>query len=342
MKLSAIILLLILSLSKSLKAQHFELKLLSTDKNSGLRGLSVVDNKTAWVSGSNGQVGKTLDAGQSWIWVSPPGFEKLDFRDIEAFDDKRAVIVNAGSPAYILKTENGGESWEQVYINTSPDIFLDGMEFWDENNGIIFGDPINNKMPLLITHDGGKNWESISHQLNFEFSEGEAGFAASGTSIRMQSKGHVWIGTGGKVSNIYYSKNYGKSWTKYPCPIWQGENSTGIFSLAFASAKKGIVVGGNYLKDKENPNNILLTKNGGKTWFKPVVPVNGYRSAVEYIGNKIWVSTGSSGTDYSIDDGMTWVNISKQNFNTIKKAKNGNLILLTGPNGRISQLIKKN
>ena len=267
------------------------------------------------------------------------GFEKSDFRDIEAFDKLKAIVVNAGSPAYILKTLDGGKNWTEVYKNTESAIFLDGMAFWDNQQGIIFGDPIKNKMQLLKTTDGGISWQDISANLKKELKLGEAGFAASGTTIRTGSGGKVWIASGGAVSNIYYSANYGQTWKVYPCPIIQGESSTGPFSIAFLNSKKGIAVGGNYLKDKENENNILITKNGGKSWTKPEKPVLGYRSAVEYFSDQICFATGSSGTDYSLDGGNTWTNISTQNFNALQKAKKGSLVLLTGNKGNIFQLV---
>ncbi|SFH45947.1 Uncharacterized protein SAMN04489864_11359 [Pedobacter insulae] len=304
-----------------------------------MRGIAVVSDQVAWVSGSNGHVGKTKDGGGTWEWTQPKGYEKLDFRDIEAFDDQHAIVVNAGSPAYILITSDGGKHWKEVYKNADSLIFLDGMGFWNRNEGIIFGDPINNKMQLLKTNDGGLTWNDISANLKQDLAIGEAGFAASGTTIRTSDDGKVWIASGGKVSNIYYSPNYGKKWEIYSCPIIQGESSTGPFSIAFADNKRGIVVGGNYLKDKENSNNVLLTKNGGKKWTRPATPVLGYRSAVEHIKDQFWVATGSSGTDYSIDGGQNWTNISTLNFNAIQKAKNGKLVLLTGNRGNIYQLL---
>lgn len=320
-------------------AQSYTLKQLAAGKNTSMRGLSVLSDSVAWVSGSNGFVGKTLNGGKTWEWTQPKGYEKLDFRDIEAFDDLKAIVVNAGSPAYILSTIDGGKSWTQVYKNTDSAIFLDGMAFWDKQQGIIFGDPIKNKMQLLKTTDGGLTWQDISNKLKKELKVGEAGFAASGTTIRTLPNGKVWIASGGSTANIYYSSNYGNSWKVYPCPIIQGESSTGPFSIAFYNAKNGIAVGGNYLKDKENSNNVVLTSNGGKTWQKPEKPVLGFRSAVEYITDKICFATGSSGTDYSADGGITWSNISTQNFNALQKAKTGKLVLLTGNRGNVFQLV---
>ncbi|RYY09302.1 MAG: exo-alpha-sialidase [Chitinophagaceae bacterium] len=194
-------------------------------------------------------------------------------------------------------------------------------------------------MQLLKTSNGGISWQDITANLKKELAVGEAGFAASGTTIRTLPGGHTWVSSGGSVSNIYYSSNYGKSWKVYPLPILQGESSTGPFSIAFLNKKKGVAVGGNYLKDKENTNNILLTNNGGKTWVKPTLPVGGYRSGVTYITDKMLIATGTSGTDISLDGGMTWKTISQLNLNAVQKAKNGTTVLLTGNSGRIYKLI---
>ncbi|TDQ08200.1 WD40/YVTN/BNR-like repeat-containing protein [Pedobacter metabolipauper] len=315
--------------------QTYNLTQLTSGTGTSIRGMSVVSDQVAWVSGSNGHVGKTLDGGITWQWIKPAGYEKLDFRDIEAFDMNKAVIVNAGSPAYILLTTDGGKTWKQTYKNTDSAIFLDGMGFWDAQNGMIFGDPIQNKMQLLKTTDGGLSWQNISRNLKSNMAPGEAGFAASGTTIKTLGKGKVWIATGGSVSNIYTSSNYGNTWEVYKCPILQGESSTGPFSMEFLDKKKGVVTGGNYLKDNDNPNNILLTNNGGKTWQKPLKPVDGYRSGIIYVSPQVLLATGSSGTDLSADGGISWYNISKLNFNVIQKSRSGNLILIAGNKGQI-------
>lgn len=319
-------------------AQKYDLTPLNKGTNTSIRGLSIVSGQVAWVSGSNGTIGKTLNGGKTWEWIKPEGFEKLDFRDVEAFDQNKAIVVNAGSPAYVLLTEDGGKTWKTNYKNLDSAIFLDGMGFWDKNTGIIFGDPIGNKLQLLKTRDGGLNWQNVSDHLKLEMKNGEAGFAASGTSIRTLSDGNVWIATGGTVSNIYHSNNFGYTWKKYPCPIWQGENSTGAFSIDFYNSKKGVVVGGDYRKDKENTNNVLYTSDGGKTWLKPVKPVAGYRSGVTFVNAQTVVAVGTSGVDVSSDGGQKWTHISDLSFNSVGRSKTGNLILMAGNDGQIYRL----
>lgn len=332
----SILLLFILSPSIAV-AQTYQLIPLVSDANTSMRGLSIVNRDVIWVSGSKGYVGKSVDGGKTWEWIQPKGYEALDFRDIHAFDQNRAIIINAGSPAYILSTIDGGAIWKENYKNTDSAIFLDGMDFWDAQNGMVFGDPIHHKMQLLKTTDGGLTWKNISAKLTKQMQVGEAGFAASGTSIKTANNGKVWIATGGAVSNIYHSGNYGNTWKVFKCPILQGESSTGVFSMDFFDAKNGIVVGGNYLKDKDNSNNVLYTKNAGKTWRKSTSQVSGYRSGVTYITKYLCVATGTSGTDISKDGGENWTNISSLSFNAVSAVDQ--LVLLVGAKGQIYKLI---
>lgn len=321
-----------------IQSQAQNLKVIHSGKNTSLRGLSVLNDSVAWISGSRGWTALSLDGGKTWNWKQLKGYENLDFRDIEAFSETKAILVNAGSPAVILLTEDAGNTWKEVYRNNSSNIFLDGMDFWDAENGIIYGDPINQKMVLLKTIDGGHSWKDISDNNKVKLVEGEASFAASGTAIRCDSKGKVWIASGGQRSRLFFSKDYGNTWSFYDCPIIQGKSSTGPFSIAFNGNGIGIAVGGDYLIDLLRINNVLLTKNGGKSWSKPIISTFGYRSAVEYLSNKNLIATGPGGTDFSKDGGKTWFKFSDLGFHTARKAKFGKLVLLTGTDGRIASL----
>ena len=243
-------------------------------------------------------------------------------------------MINAGSPAIILKTADGGISWQETYRNNSPDIFLDGIDFSNTKSGIAFGDPINNKLQILRTLDGGLSWQDISSNLEVQMHEGEASFAASGTTINVL-KDKVWIATGGSLSRIFYSPDLGNTWSFSSCPILQGKNSTGVFSLALFNMRLGAVVGGDYMADTMRTKNSLYTSNGGKTWKYPKVAPFGYRSAVCYLSRKKLVATGPTGTDLSEDGGKTWKNISTKGFNSASISECGKLILLSGSKGDI-------
>ena len=55
--------LLILFAARSM-AQHIEV--LQQDKSTSIRGLSVVDDNVAWVSGSKGTIAITTNGGKTW------------------------------------------------------------------------------------------------------------------------------------------------------------------------------------------------------------------------------------------------------------------------------------
>ena len=320
--------------NSGLTAQNIQV--LHKDKDTSLRGLSVVDNSIAWVSGSKGWTALSKDGGKTWDWKQIKGYENLDFRDIEGFSTSKAIVVSAGTPAVILLTNDSGQTWKEVYRNESKEIFLDGMDFWDTDRGIIYGDPIKGQMVLLESRDGGMSWQNISTQNTIALIDGEASFAASGTNIRTGKGGKVWVATGGVQSRLFRSHDYGFNWEAIKLPIRQGKNSTGPFSIAFYKNKAGVAAGGDFLSDTSRVNNLVLTKNGGKDWYKPGIPLYGYRSAIEFLSKKELLASGPKGTDRSTDGGKTWIKLSDQGFHTVRKAKSGDLVLLTGGNGRIA------
>src|SRR5258706_15194724 len=101
----------------SAQKKYPAVEMLTSGTKTSIRGLSVVNDNVIWVSGSNGIVGRSNNGGKTWNWVTVKGFEKNDFRDIEAFDAVTAIIMSVADPAYILKTNDGGETWKIVFEN---------------------------------------------------------------------------------------------------------------------------------------------------------------------------------------------------------------------------------
>lgn len=246
----------------------------------GFRGLSVVNEKIIWISGQRGLVGRSVNGGKSFVWRRVSTFEKMDFRTLHAFDKKRAMIATAGTPAVILTTHDGGKTWSQRYFSNDSAMFFDGVGFWDNRRGLIFGDPVNGRMVLMWTDCGGEHWNPIPDSLCPKLVEGEAAFAASGTTIRTLPGGHVYIATGGAKSRLWHSRDYGFHWEVFDTPILQGKPSQGIFSMAWKDTLNGVIVGGDYLNDSLIGSNIFITTNGGVSWFAPEGKQQGYFSCV--------------------------------------------------------------
>lgn len=321
--------LLLIMIISSTTAQKVEL--LTSGTRSSFRGLSVVDDNIVWVSGSNGTVGRSINGGKTWQWVTVPGYEKREFRDIEAFDEKTAVVIAIAEPANILKTTDGGKTWKQVYNNDKKGMFLDAMDFLDDRIGMVIGDPVAGHLFFAVTPDQGNTWREMNTRYDAVPDSGEACFASSGTNIRLLPPHKVVFITGGKRSRISNMDDL------IDLPIIQGRESTGANSVAVQD-EHYVVVGGDFAHDTAREKNCVLSSDGGKTWSAPTTPPHGYRSCVEYIGRDRLITCGTSGVDISTDGGMSWQLIDAGSFHVCLKAKKGNAVFLAGGGGRIAKL----
>lgn len=311
-------------------AQNYSISILDSGRNVSLRGLSVVNDKILWCSGSNGTVARSNDGGKTIEWMTVAGYEKRDFRDIEAFDDHTAVIMGIAEPAIILKTIDGGKTWKKVFEDDTKGMFLDAMSFDKNGNGIVIGDPIDGKIFLATTNDFGSSWKKES--IIFAAEKGESFFASSGTNIqRLTGKGSSYLFvSGGMMSHLFYRNR------KIPLPLMKGKESTGANSIA-VWRNKGIVVGGDFANDKRADSNcVLFSLAMNVDVSTPAVAPAGYKSCVVYLNKKKLISCGTSGVDISIDGGRYWKNISKQSFHVVQKSKKGKMLYLAGPKGKIA------
>jgi len=308
-------------------------QLVATGPDVSLRGLSVVTNNIIWVSGSAGTVGRSLDGGSTWKWMKVKGYEKTDFRDIEAFDGKQAVLMGIGAPAYILKTTDSGAHWRLVYKDETKGMFLDAMEFWNEQSGIVVGDPVNKKIFIARTFDGGYSWRGIPEKNYPVADSGEAMFASSGTNVRKLNKQQAVFVTGGSKSRLFIRDK------KIELPFEQGKETGGANSIALKNERNMVVVGGDFTNKEDTLKNCFITTDGGNSWTPPSISPHGYRSCTEYINKKNWVCCGPTGVDYSSDDANNWNWISKEPFHVCRKAKKGKAVFFAGSGGRIGKLI---
>lgn len=78
-----------------------------------LRGLSAVSDRVVWASGANGTIIRTQDGGSSWQPLAVPDAQTLDFRDIDAVDDRTAYVlsIGVGEASRIYKTMDAGATW---------------------------------------------------------------------------------------------------------------------------------------------------------------------------------------------------------------------------------------
>ncbi|MFZ6023444.1 MAG: WD40/YVTN/BNR-like repeat-containing protein [Bacteroidota bacterium] len=348
-------------------AQNNPVKVLESGKRVSFRGLSVVNDQVFWTSGSNGTVVRSLDGGKTLEWLTVPGYEKRDFRDIEAIDATTAIIMAVAEPAVILKTKDGGKSWNKVFEDTTKGMFMDAMDMLvdstqikrSKNQGsrkqdntapthtlIVVGDPINGKLFVAMSFDSGDSWHVMPKPESKDdvrfVPDTEAMFASSGTNVKLTNWNDyspTLLVTGGSKARLkdLTLHNFNDS-----LPIMQGGTSTGANSIDVCNkTKSAVIVGGDFAKDSIGSNNCVLVsfRTGKPVYSLPETMPHGFRSCVVYLDENNLVACGTSGIDISKDAGKNWQLISKESFHVVQKARNGKAIFMAGGGGRIAQLI---
>lgn len=321
-------------------APHWELKESGTAAR--FRGLAAVDRDTAWLAGSGGTVLRTTDGGAHWRNVSPPGAGDLEFRDVQAFDARRAVVlaIGEGEASRVLRTEDGGATWTETFRNTDTKAFYDCLAFFDRRHGLAMSDPVDGRFRILSTSDGGRSWKVLPSAGMPDAQEGEAGFAAGGQCLVTSGPRDVWIATGGGAhARVLHSADRGLTWKAAGTPVPAGDPARGVFALAFRDRTHGIAVGGDYRADQASPMAAAVSGDGGRTWTPAAQPPPAYRSGVTWLphSRSTALAVGPTGTDLTTDGGRTWRTVDPGSFDTVDCAPDLGC-WASGEQGRVARL----
>ena len=281
-----------------------------------LQAISPVNERVVWASGVGGTYVRTTDGGRHWHAGVVPGAELLQFRDVHGVSARVAYLLAAGvgSDSRIYKTVDGGESWELQYTATNPAAFYDCFDFWGPRRGLVMGDALNGKLPVLRTRSGGEEWNRIGGLLP-PAQAGEAAFAASGTCVETLGEGHAWIATGAAAkARILATTDGGNTWKSYDTPIPQGTPASGLFTVAFRDKRHGILAGGDLDAPDALSDNVAVSRDGGKTWtLVDGTPFPGAAYGLSYAGAgahgehaRTVVITGPGGAAWTRNEGRRW------------------------------------
>ncbi len=124
----------------------------------GLNEACFTDQLTGYAVGNNGVVLKTTDGGEAWLscWgnLDPNDFWRFYTLTSVYFINNTTGWISGTISGYsnkIIKTTNGGQTWDTLSINAYGRLF-----FIDSGNGWIFSDLV------WRTGDGGETWEALA------------------------------------------------------------------------------------------------------------------------------------------------------------------------------------
>lgn len=240
---------------------------------------------------------ETKDGGETWKAVTNIPLPTI--KGLCAIDIVKKPFINAGNldyksciyaagrvggPAYLIKSVNGGESWETIDMGKYCAMILD-IKFFTPDKGIICAatdaDVEKSEALILITDDGGKHWsKKYRSKRKFEliwkcsFPNEKTGYAT------VQS-----YNPDTKISQRYFIKttNGGKKWQELKLV---DNFEFREFGVGFIDEKTGWIGGS---------NTSYETRDGGKTWLsvdmgKAVNKIRLLKSGNGFVGYSIGVN----------------------------------------------------
>lgn len=151
-----------------------------------------VDGQNGWAGGGFTQAAilRSRYGGYDWNVCTVPRLPNCSIRDICAPDPLHVFAAVEGMNGTILRSQNGGDSWD--LLNTGPELPINGFGFTDANNGwAVFG------QVLYHTTNGGAAWDSAQSWPWLEkvfFVDALHGWAAgwAATMARTTDGGATW------------------------------------------------------------------------------------------------------------------------------------------------------
>lgn len=297
-----------------------------------------VDETAVFFAGSKGYFGYLNPQDLRIHFIDRIEKEQLEFRSLSRTTAK-SLLLSVDNPAYLFEVDSLGTQ-QLKFKQDKKGTFFDAMAFWNDQEGLMVGDPTEDCMALYVTRDAGDSWLPVACEQLPKAIKGESAFAASNSNIALQGDS-TWVLSAGTVSRVYFSPDKGKSWQVFNTPLVHGKNTTGGYSIDFYNAEIGIAVGGDYTEPSSTKANKIRTQDGGKTW-KVIADGSppGYQSSVQFVPNKKGkevVSVGTTGVFYSYDKGENWTQLSDQGFHALRFLNDS--IAFASGEGKIVKLI---
>jgi photosystem II stability/assembly factor-like uncharacterized protein len=218
---------------------------------------------------------------------------------VHFIDSTRGTI--AAEAGTIVRTDDGGASWEKVYPVGPVYAQYRDIDFVDDTHGWIIG-----RRGVIRTEDGGSTWLKIDKDLE-----------SAGQSIDMIDRQWGWMV--GKFGQVWRTFDGGVHWESVPAlgdlEGLSGDEKPDLRSVCFIDADHGWAAGSwsemPYLEQYDWAV-IIHTSDGGHTWEHQVDRLR-YRLHAIAFADRIrgWAvgydrNAGTSIILATVDGGVTW------------------------------------
>ncbi len=312
------------------------------NESTGAFYISVVSKDIAWISARDGlnapyisnEFSRTTNGGAKWtVGQVISGTAIYDIANISAFDENIAwagIYHSYGaqdSVCGIYKTTDGGATWvQQFFVENNSSTYVNGLHFWNANEGVFYGNTRNGYFEIYTTSNGGTAWNRIP-QININDTiqtGGEIGFVRA-----FETVGDSMFCFITSTSSLYISTDRGYHWIRKPTGITIPPNCW-FKNIAFHDENHGLI---GFATSTATTMNVHETSDGGNTWtlVNSTGPINLFALAAIPGSPNTYVSTGhnasmindrqninhseetsdnikhtNSGVTYSFDGGHTW------------------------------------
>jgi photosystem II stability/assembly factor-like uncharacterized protein len=247
---------------------------------------------------------RTANGGATWTTTTVAGLARDEVITALYAQSATTAWVTVGTASAagtgrVLRTTDGGITWAAQTTATqfaSPNSVPGVIRFFDANNGVVVGNPVNGRFEVYTTSNAGAIWTAVPvANTPAQQDQDELPFPLP---VVAQSGNSIWIGT--DEGRVLRSTDRGLTWAA---------SATGLPSLeavAFRDAQNGLAM--------EQEGDYVRSTDGGVTWAQ-LNPIGPARSiGLDNIpGTRTYVSTGfgdfDPGSSYSTDDGQTWTAI---------------------------------
>jgi len=286
-----------------------------------LNAIHFVDRLRGWAAGNIGTVLVTADGGEKWRRVALPEYERREpVLDVWVFDGERGCLlgeygvfdrrpeIEPGKRVFLLRSENGGASWEQNEFARLPvkparkkparenDTDKDPDKDKERDKPEVYPDPVLLRMFFLnkqvgwacgelgaiqTTTDGGATWRML-----------QTGSLRIFYAVTAVDEKQIWIA--GAAGLVLHTVDGGQNWGEQPSGVTQA-----LRAIRFVDARLGWAAGAN--------GTILSTTNGGTRWQKQDSGTSATLNDLFFVSAREGWAAGDRGTLlHTTDGGATW------------------------------------